>query len=163
MRPLLRDHFKLFLSILLFLCVSTETLKAQSTPPATPVVTQKLIDDVVEAISAAVVEKLKKDGSIAAKPSPDPAPVASEPAQDLAADRVTAFVGRAEVVLGSYPELWRNLSPYPRHPRQERERRARPRRLLPHAFCHGRGCTWIRSLAASGPGWRATTAGGLLN
>jgi hypothetical protein len=75
-------------------------------------VTQQLIDDFVNAISTAVVEKLKKEGSVTAKPA-EPAPAAGEPDQDLVADRVTAFAGQAEVVLSSYPELWRNLTRIP--------------------------------------------------
>jgi len=112
MRPLFRDFFRFFFSILIILCATNEPLKAQSKPPATPAMTQQLIDDVVDAISTAVVEKLKKDGTIATKPT-EPAPVTSEPELDIAADRVTAFAAQADVVLRSYPELWRNLTRIP--------------------------------------------------
>ncbi len=112
MRSMFRDLFGLFLSVLLLFCVTAGPLKAQSKSPPAPAVTQQLIDDVVNAISAAVVEKLKNDGSIATKPA-EPAPLASEPEQDVAAGRVTAFAEQAAVVLGSYPDLWRNLTRIP--------------------------------------------------
>jgi moderate conductance mechanosensitive channel len=101
-----------FLLVVIFLCVASGPVRAQSKSPATPAVTQQLIDDFVNAISTAVVEKLKKDGSIPTKPA-EPAPAGGEPDQDLAADQVTAFTGQAEVVLSSYPELWRNLTRIP--------------------------------------------------
>ncbi|GLS21129.1 hypothetical protein GCM10007874_41460 [Labrys miyagiensis] len=68
--------------------------------------TQQLIDNVIDAISAAVVEKLKKDGTISTKPAEPAAPV-DEP--DPAADRATAFVAQAEAILGGYPALGHNL------------------------------------------------------
>jgi hypothetical protein len=114
MRTLLRRPVSPFFLVLVafFLCGASEPAKTQSKSLPAPAVTQQLIDDVVDAISAAVVEKLKKDGSIPAKPA-EPAPAAGESDPDLAADRVAAFAGRAEVVLSSYPELWRNLTRIP--------------------------------------------------
>lgn len=64
----MRTWYPFRLAGLLF-CVAEAPANAQSKPPPTPVVTQQLIDDVVNAISTAVVEKLKKDGTIAPKPS----------------------------------------------------------------------------------------------
>jgi small-conductance mechanosensitive channel len=100
------------LPILLFLCVIAEPAKAQSKSATTPAITQQLIDDFVNAISTAVVEKLKKDGTISSSPA-KLAPVASELDQDVAADRVTDFAARTQVVLDSYPELGRNLARIP--------------------------------------------------
>jgi small-conductance mechanosensitive channel len=87
-------------------------VRAQSKSPETQAVTQQLIDNVVNAISAAVVEKLKKDGSIPAK-SVEPEAGIGEPEQDVAAERVTDFAARAEFALSGYPELWRNLTRIP--------------------------------------------------
>jgi small-conductance mechanosensitive channel len=100
------------LLVVFSLFVTSGPVRAQSKSPTTPAVTQQLIDDVVNAISAAVVEKLRKDGRISTKPA-EPAPAAGEPDQDPVADRVTAFAGRAEIVLSNYPELWRNLTRIP--------------------------------------------------
>ena len=100
----------LLLFVVLLLCSAGDPVVAQSKPPATSAVTQQLIDDVVDAISAAVVEKLKKDGTIATKPVEPAAPV-DEP--DPAAERATAFVARAEAVLGGYPDLGRSLARIP--------------------------------------------------
>jgi moderate conductance mechanosensitive channel len=95
-----------FLLVAFLLCGVSGPARTQSKPPAKAVLTQSDVDW----ISAAVVEKLKKDGIVPTKPA-EPAPAAgAEPDHDLAADQVTAFAGRAEVVLGSYPELWRNLT-----------------------------------------------------
>src|SRR4051812_12871999 len=113
---IMRTPFKVlagfFLLILCFLCATFGSVRAQSNPPATHVVTQQLIDDMVNAISTAVVEKLKKDGSIPAK-SVEQAEGAGEPEQDVAAERVTDFAARAEFALRGYPELWRNLTRIP--------------------------------------------------
>jgi hypothetical protein len=86
--------------------------RTQSKSPAAPAVTQKLIDDVVDAISTAVVEKLKKDGSIPMKPA-QPAPAAGGPDQDMMAGGVMSFAAQAGIVFRSYPELWRNLTRIP--------------------------------------------------
>jgi moderate conductance mechanosensitive channel len=112
MRTLLRGLVGPFLLIVFSLFVTSGPARAQSKSPTTPAVTQQLIDDVVNAISTAVVEKLRKEGSIPTKPA-EPAPVANDSDQDPAADRVTAFAARAEVVLGAYPELGRNLARIP--------------------------------------------------
>jgi small-conductance mechanosensitive channel len=95
-----------------FLCGTSEPARTESKSPAAPAVTQKLIDDVVDAISTAVVEKLKKDGAIPMKPA-EPAPVVGRPDQDMMASGATSFMAQAGVVLRSYPELWRNLTRIP--------------------------------------------------
>jgi moderate conductance mechanosensitive channel len=100
------------LLVAFFLCMASGPARTQSKSPTTPAVTQQLIDDVVNAISTAVVEKLKKEGSIPTKPA-EPAPVAGAPDQDMMADQVTTFTARAEAILRSYPELWRNLTRIP--------------------------------------------------
>jgi moderate conductance mechanosensitive channel len=112
MRTLLSSLVGPLLLVTFFTWVDAAPVRAQSKSPTTPAVTQQLIDDVVNAISTAVVEKLKKEGSIPAKPV-EPAPAAGEPDQDVTADQVTAFATRAEVVVSSYPELWRNLTRIP--------------------------------------------------
>jgi small-conductance mechanosensitive channel len=101
-----------FLIAAFFLCGASGPARTESKSPAAPAVTQKLIDDIVDAISTAVVEKLKKDGSIPMKPA-EPAPTAGGPDQDMIAGGVTSFAAQAEVVLRSYPELWRNLTRIP--------------------------------------------------
>ena len=103
--------FLLVVCVACFLCAAFGPVRAQSKPSETQGLTRQQIDGLVNAISAAVVEKLKKDGSIPAKPA-EPAS-AGEPDQDLAAERVTDFAARAEVLLSSYPELWRNLTRIP--------------------------------------------------
>jgi hypothetical protein len=103
--------FLLVVCVVCFLCATFGPVRAQSKPSERQALTQQQIDGLVNAISAAVVEKLKKDGSIPAKPA-EPAS-AGEPDQDLAAERVTDFAARAEVLLSSYPELWRNLTRIP--------------------------------------------------
>jgi moderate conductance mechanosensitive channel len=108
MRMRFSDLGGFFLLAVVFPCLVASPVTAQSKSP-TPAVTQQLVDDLVNAISAAVVEKLKKDGSIARKPAEPPAaPV--EPDQDVMADQVLAFAERAVFVLNGYPELWRNLT-----------------------------------------------------
>src|SRR4051794_37875849 len=107
----LAGFFLLVVLVVCFLCVTFGPVRAQSKQPETQALTQQQTDDLVNAISAAVVEKLKKDGSIPAKPAE--AASAGEPDQDLAAERVTDFAARAEVLLSSYPELWRNLTRIP--------------------------------------------------
>ena len=47
-----------------FLFGALEPARTVSKSPSAPAMAQKLIDDVVDAISTAVVEKLKKDGTI---------------------------------------------------------------------------------------------------
>jgi hypothetical protein len=88
---------------------------AQSKSPKGPVVSQQLIDDVDNAISNEVVEKLKKEGVIATKPAASPPATTLVPAadsdQDIAADRVTAFASRAQVVLGSFFQNWDAICP----------------------------------------------------
>ena len=95
-----------------FLFGALEPARPESKSPSAPAVTQKLIDEVVDAISTAVVEKLKKDGSIPMKPT-QPAPSAGGPDQDMMAGGVMSFATQAGVVLRSYPELWRNLTRIP--------------------------------------------------
>jgi moderate conductance mechanosensitive channel len=112
MRTLFRRPVGPFFLVAFFLCGASEPARAESKSPPTPAVTQQLIDDVVNAISTAVVEKLKKGGSIPAKPV-EQAPAASDSDQDPAADRVTEFAARAEVALSGYPELGRNLTRIP--------------------------------------------------
>ncbi len=112
MRTPFKGLVELFFLLSFFFCGAVDSAKGQSKSPTTPAITQQLIDDFVNAISSAVVEKLKKDGTISIGPA-KPAPVANEPDQDLAADRVTDFAAHAEVVLGAYPELGRNLARVP--------------------------------------------------
>jgi hypothetical protein len=134
-----------FLLVAFLLCGVSGPARTQSKPPAKAVLTQ----------SAAVVEKLKKDGIVPTKPA--------EPNHDLAADQVKAFAGPAEVVLGSYPELWRNLTRIPLIARQERERRKWAWRILRHALRSSRGGARLRSFAAPGPGQRQAPARRLHN
>jgi moderate conductance mechanosensitive channel len=112
----MRTPFRVLAGFLLlisyFLCTTFVPVRAQSNPPATQVATQELINDLVNAISTAVVEKLKKDGSIPAK-SVEPETGTAEQDQELAVERVTDFVARAEFALSGYPELWRNLTRIP--------------------------------------------------
>jgi moderate conductance mechanosensitive channel len=95
----------------LFACIAGGPVLAQSRSPETPVVTQKMVNDFVDAISDAVVEKLKKEGAAATKPAGPTAPD-SDP-YTVVADRVMAFSAKAKAALGGYPELKRSLARLP--------------------------------------------------
>jgi small-conductance mechanosensitive channel len=95
-----------------FLWGASGPAMTQSKSPVAPATAQKLIDDLVDAISTAVADKLKKDGSIPMKPA-EPAPAGGGPDQDMMAGGVTSFTAQAEVVFQNYPELWRNLARIP--------------------------------------------------
>jgi hypothetical protein len=97
--------------VTLLLGMSAGAVMAQSKSSTAPVVTQQMVDDLVNAIIT-LAEKLKKDGSLTAKPA-EPAPAAEETNQDWAQEQVSAFVARAQVAVGGYPELWRNLTRIP--------------------------------------------------
>ena len=79
------------------------------TPPAG--MTQQEFNALVDAISNAVVEKLKKEGAVTLKPAEaGKSEIAGEPdVEDAASDQAAAFVARAELALTAFPELWRNL------------------------------------------------------
>src|SRR5262249_26796865 len=86
---------------------------AQSTTPKTSQVTQQLIDQVVNAISDAVVEKLKKDGTLVAKPAEPVAAPAKNDDHDVVAESVAEFSTKAETALRAFPELGMSLARIP--------------------------------------------------
>ncbi len=76
-----------------------------SSPP--PGMTQAQFDAMVDAISKAVADKLKKEGAIA---TPPPEPAAPPPAGNVVADQLAAFVDKAEHVFEGAPVLGSNLA-----------------------------------------------------
>ena len=85
---------------------------AQTKTPAPPAgMAQQEFTTLVDAISNAVVEKLKKEGTITQRPAEAAkTEVAGEPdIEDKASEQAAAFVARAELALTAFPELWRNL------------------------------------------------------
>ena len=111
----MRSVFNGVAFVVFLLWVTPAEVGAQSKSPTGAAVSQQLIDDVVNAISNEVVEKLKKEGVIATKPAASPPATTPVPAadsdQDIAADRVTAFASRAQVVLGSFFQNWDAICP----------------------------------------------------
>ena len=84
-------------------------VEASGQTPSTlpPGMTQAQFDAMVDAISKAVADKLKKEGAIA---TPAPAPAAPPPAGDVVADQLAAFVDEAEHVFEGAPVLGSNLA-----------------------------------------------------
>ncbi|MGZ5902562.1 MAG: mechanosensitive ion channel family protein [Reyranella sp.] len=76
-------------------------------PPLPPGMTQAQFDAMVDAISKAVADKLKKEGTIA---TPGPAPAPPSPAGNVVADQLAAFVDKAEHVFQGAPVLGSNLA-----------------------------------------------------
>ena len=104
----------LLLVSLLFAFVTRASAQTTVLSPP-PGMTEAQFSALVEAISNAVVEKLRKEGAIAPKPL-EPAKSEAVPAgeaEDLASDRAAAFVTRARQALTAFPELWRNLARVP--------------------------------------------------
>jgi hypothetical protein len=100
--------------LMLVLCgLDAGPVWAQSKSQNSTAATQKAMDELVDALSTAVAEKLKKDAGSSSKPAPPAA--ASEPAEpsEEARDPIKDFATRAEVALGGYPELWRTLARVP--------------------------------------------------
>ncbi len=99
----------LLVSLLFILAIGAH---AQTTAPAPPAgMTQQQFDALVERISNAVVDRLKKEGVVAPTPvePAKPEAAAGPEADALANDQATAFVARARLALTAYPALWRNL------------------------------------------------------
>ena len=84
-------------------------VEASGQTPSTlpPGMTQAQFDAMVDAISKAVADKLKKEGAIA---TPAPAPAAPPPAGNVVADQLAAFVDKAEHVFEGAPVLGSNLA-----------------------------------------------------
>jgi moderate conductance mechanosensitive channel len=72
-----------------------------------PGMTQAQFDAMVDAISKAVADKLKKEGAIA---TPGPAPAPPPAAGNVVADQLAAFVDKAEHVFQGAPVLGSNLA-----------------------------------------------------
>ena len=100
----------LLLVSLLFAFVTRASAQTTVLSPP-PGMTEAQFSALVEAISNAVVEKLRKEGAIAPKPleTAKSEAVPAGEAEDLASDRAAAFVTRARQALTAFPELWRNL------------------------------------------------------
>ena len=99
----------LLVSLLFILAIGAH---AQTTVPAPPAgMTQQQFDALVERISNAVVDRLKKEGVVAPTPvePAKPEAAAGPEADALANDQATAFVARARLALTAYPALWHNL------------------------------------------------------
>ena len=104
----------LLVSLLFILAIGAH---AQTTVPAPPAgMTQQEFDALVDAISNAVVEKLKKEGAVAPNPAePAKSEAAAEPeVEDAASDQATAFVARAKLALTAFPDVVAQSSPRPR-------------------------------------------------
>jgi hypothetical protein len=86
---------------------------AQSKSQNSTAAAQKAMDELVDALSTAVAEKLKKDAGSSSKTAQPAA--ASEPAEpsEQVRDPIKDFATRAEVALSGYPELWRTLARVP--------------------------------------------------
>jgi moderate conductance mechanosensitive channel len=107
--PCCRPLRLLLIVSLLFAFVVRANAQPTVSPPAG--MTEAQFSALVEAISNAVVEKLKKEGAAAPKPL-EPAKSEAVPAaeaEDLASDRAAAYVTRARQALIAFPELGRNL------------------------------------------------------
>jgi moderate conductance mechanosensitive channel len=82
-------------------------------PP--PGMTQQQLDSLIDAISNRVVEKLKHEGAPAVKPAEPTRGAADDDTdvEDVASAQAVAFIARAKLVLGAYPEFWRSLARIP--------------------------------------------------
>src|SRR5262245_60748071 len=100
----------LVLVSILFAFATRANAQATVTNPP-PGITQQEFSTLVEAISNAVVEKLKREGAVGLKPveAAKSEPPGGPEAEDLGSDQAAAFVTRARLALTAFPELWRNL------------------------------------------------------
>jgi moderate conductance mechanosensitive channel len=104
---------RLVLALLLLLALPSQVPFAAEANAPPPGMTQQQFDALVDAISQAVVTKLRKQGAVvAAKPEAAARVAASEPEEDLES-RVAIFEARAGQVLTSYPALVRELARIP--------------------------------------------------
>ena len=104
---------RLVLALLLLLALPSQVPFAAEANAPPPGMTQQQFDALVDAISQAVVTKLRKQGAVvAAKPEAAARAAASEPEEDLES-RVAIFEARAGQVLTSYPALVRELARIP--------------------------------------------------
>ena len=103
----------LLVSLLFTLAIGAHAQTTVPTPPAG--MTQQQFDALVERISNAVVDRLKKEGVVAptAVEPAKPEAAAGPEADALANDQATAFVARARLALTAFPELWHNLMRIP--------------------------------------------------
>ncbi len=112
MRKYYCSLLKLLLLVPILFSLAMGLTSAQTKMPTPPTgMTQQDFNGLVDAISNAVVEKLKKEGAVTLKPAEAAkSEVTGEPElEDLASDRAKAFVARAKLALSAFPELWRNL------------------------------------------------------
>ena len=103
----------LVVSLLFTLAIGANAQTTAPTPPAG--MTQQQFDALVDRISNAVVDRLKREGAV--QPAPveptKPEAAAGPEADALASDQATAFVARARLALTAYPALWHNLMRVP--------------------------------------------------
>ena len=107
---------EIFLFVPILFSLAMGLASAQTKMPTPPSgMTQQEFNALVDAISNAVVEKLKKEGVVTLKPAEaGKSEIARElEVEDAASDQAAAFVARAELALTAFPELWRNLTRVP--------------------------------------------------